>query len=97
MIEGAPMPMPGDWYQLPTGEQFEVVALDENAGTLEIQYFDGSLEEIEEEVWDELAPEAIAPPEDWSGSLDVPPEDPALEVEVASSETWASFIDRMDR
>ncbi len=96
MNEGAPRALPGDWFQLTTGEQFEVVAVDEDGGTLEIQYFDGAVEEIEEDIWDELVPQPIAPPEDWSGSLDMPPEDIPADPE-AGNEDWVNFIDRMDR
>jgi hypothetical protein len=54
---------------------FEVVALDDDDGTIEIQYFDGTVEELEiedwEAQWEEGALETAEPPEDWSGSVDV--------------------------
>ena len=71
----SPQPGIGDWYRLTGGELFEVVALDEDAGTIELQYFDGTIEEMDVEDWDarwedgEL--EAAEAPEDWSGSVDV--------------------------
>ncbi|MFO1422853.1 MAG: DUF6763 family protein [Candidatus Competibacteraceae bacterium] len=38
-------PIIGNWYRnQETGNDFEVVALDEDAQTIEIQYFDGELE-----------------------------------------------------
>ena len=39
-------PIIGDWYKNEAGEIFEVVAFDETAGLIEIQYFDGMVEEI---------------------------------------------------
>ncbi len=70
-----PQPGIGDWYRLTGGELFEVVALDEDDGTIEIQYFDGTIEEMDVEdwndQWDEGALESAEAPEDWSGSVDV--------------------------
>ena len=40
-------PTIGAWYQLDGGELFEVVAYDADDGTIEIQYFDGTVEEME--------------------------------------------------
>jgi hypothetical protein len=71
----SPQPGIGDWYRLTGGELFEVVALDEDDGTIEIQYFDGTIEEMDvedwNEQWDEGALESAQAPEDWSGSVDV--------------------------
>lgn len=68
-------PIVGDWYQQQNGELFEVVATDEDDGTVEIQYFDGTVEEIDLEAWEEQKYEEAQPPEDWSGSVDVDPAD----------------------
>src|SRR5262245_17627962 len=71
----APQPGIGDWYrQKEGGTLFEVVAYDDDDGTIEIQYFDGTVEEMDIEDWDaqweDGALESAEPPEDWSGSLD---------------------------
>ncbi|MDG4550314.1 MAG: hypothetical protein P9F19_13095 [Candidatus Contendobacter sp.] len=64
-------PIIGNWYRnQETGNDFEVVALDEDAQTIEIQYFDGELEELELDTWYELPIDAIEAPEDWSGPFD---------------------------
>ena len=47
-----PQPSVGDWYRLHGGESFEIVALDVDDGTIDIQYFDGTLEEMELEDWE---------------------------------------------
>ena len=69
-----PQPGIGDWYRLNGGASFEVVALDEDDGTIEIQYFDGTVEEMDvedwEAQWDDGVLEAAEAPEDWSGSVD---------------------------
>jgi hypothetical protein len=71
----APFPSIGEWYRRTGGESFEVVAFDEDDGTIEIQYFDGTVEEMDtddwESQWADRAIEAAEPPEDWSGSVDV--------------------------
>jgi hypothetical protein len=71
----APHPGIGDWYRLNGGQQFEVVAVDDDDGTIEIQYFDGTVEEMDvedwEAQWDDGGLEAAQAPEDWSGSVDV--------------------------
>ena len=71
----SPQPGIGDWYRLNGGALFEVVALDDDDGTIEIQYFDGTVEEMDiedwEAQWDDGALESAEAPEDWSGSVDV--------------------------
>src|ERR1700751_124100 len=70
-----PQPAIGDWYRLNGGALFEVVALDDDDGTIEIQYFDGTGEEMDiedwEAQWEDAARESAESPEDWSGSVDV--------------------------
>ncbi len=49
----APQPGIGDWYrQKEGGALFEVVAFDDDDGTIEIQYFDGTVEEMDVDDWD---------------------------------------------
>ena len=68
-------PVVGDWYLAPSGETFEVIAYDPEEESVEIQYFDGSLEELDLDSWLELEAEPAEPPEDFSGSLDLARED----------------------
>ena len=64
-------PLVGQWYQhLDKGQRFKVTALDESGGFIEIQYFDGDIEEISEETWYTSDIEPISIPEDWTGPLD---------------------------
>ena len=64
------IPAVGNWYQNPDQSKFEVIALDEDEGIIEIQYFDGELDEMEFDVWPQLGLEGISPPEDWTGAYD---------------------------
>jgi hypothetical protein len=72
-------PTIGNWYRLQGSESFEVVAFDEDDGTIELQYFDGTVEEMDIEDWHAAKEggslEEIEPPEDWTGSVDVDPEE----------------------
>ena len=68
-------PIIGRWFKKPDGTVFEVVAIDEDAATVEIQLFDATLDEIDMEIWPTLMVIEVAAPEDWSGSVDMDPED----------------------
>ena len=74
-----PQPAIGEWYHLHGEQLFEVVAIDEAAGTIEVQYFDGTVEEFElgdwNEQWKSGAIKSAEAPEDFSGSVDVESED----------------------
>lgn len=64
-------PIVGNWYaHLDKGQLFEVVALDEEEATVEVQYFDGAVEEMDLEQWYELEVEPSDPPEDYTGPMD---------------------------
>jgi len=90
-------PRVGDWYKNPTGDLFEVVAHDEPNGTVEIQYFDGAVEELDMDSWLELDIEVAEPPEDWSGSLDIEREDYGVDLEEAKHDEWHDFREDVDR
>lgn len=64
-------PVVGHWYaHRDKGELFQVVALDEEAGTIEIQEFDGGIDEIDIDEWRAMPVDMAAAPEDWSGPVD---------------------------
>lgn len=65
----------GHWYQdgMRTA-MFEVVAVDKDGG-VEIQHFDGEIEELDLDSWYELELVEIPPPEDWSGPFEMVKED----------------------
>ncbi|MEO1201335.1 MAG: DUF6763 family protein [Pseudomonadota bacterium] len=65
----------GHWFRRPGGALFEVVAIDDEASTIEIQLFDGTIDEVDAESWPDLRPVEVSAPEDWSGSVDMDPED----------------------
>ena len=68
-------PAIGQWFREPGGVLFEVVATDEDDGTVEIQQFDGTIDEYEIERWTDLGVTEVAAPEDWLGAVDMDPDD----------------------
>ncbi|HZX22974.1 MAG TPA: DUF6763 family protein [Woeseiaceae bacterium] len=89
-------PAIGHWYRRPNGRLFEIVAIDDADGTLEIQYFDGTLGEIDLETWPDLILEPVDPPEDTSGSLDMDFDDDESEGDANGRRDWLESLDYVD-
>lgn len=101
-------PVVGHWYShLDKGDLFQVVALDEMSGSIEIQEFDGALDEVDLDEWRQMPIEAAEQPEDWSGPVDdVEPdelgytdmqgEDLAGDGEEASVMTWQDILEEAE-
>ena len=82
-----PAPVVGKWYARAGGDSFEVVAIDRDDATIELQYFDGTIEELDFDEWREEEIVAASAPEDWTGSVDVDPEDTENEFD-AGARQW---------
>lgn len=93
----SPSPVVGEWYRRFNGALFEVVAVDRDDGTVEVQHFDGTVEEFDLEAWEEQEFEEAQPPEDWTGSVDVEPEDYESEREIAANGAWMDPLMSLDR
>ena len=64
-------PIEGNWYcRLDKEEDFMVVDVNEEVGTVDIQYLDGDIEELDIGEWNEMDLEEIEIPEDWTGPFD---------------------------
>ncbi|HBH36185.1 MAG TPA: hypothetical protein DDW45_07440 [Gammaproteobacteria bacterium] len=64
-------PIVNQWYHYPQkAEKFQVTAIDDQAATVEIQYFDGNLDEFDLTAWYAMEVERIEEPEDWTGPMD---------------------------
>jgi len=89
----AMQPIVGQWYRGVTNELFEVVAVDDADQTIEIQYFDGTVTEMDFEAWHEhlldRMLDAADAPEDWSGAVDVEGEDLNLQFEDTVRSPWS--------
>lgn len=86
MSSNAEEPLEGNWYELPSGEIFTVVTVDEEEGMVEIQYNDDRVEELELETWEDLGADSIDPPDQWSGDYGAFDDDEELEIEPSEIE-----------
>jgi hypothetical protein len=94
----------GEWYRIREGEQFEVVAIDEDDGTIEVQYFDGTVEELDIADWARQHAngdiEDAEAPDDWSGSIDGGGDDDdeefALDSHIDNRHLAAGGLDGLD-
>ncbi len=69
-------PIQGNWYRdLDKDEEFFVIDVYEDDGIVEIQHYNGDVEEIELDSWYDLNIEPVEPPEDWVGSYEDVEED----------------------
>ena len=85
----------GQWYlRWDKGEIFQVTGYDREASTIEIQTFDGDLDEIDEESWRMLPLGLAEPPEDWTGPMDdVERDDLGYSETEMSGADWAEPLD----
>lgn len=89
-------PRIGDWYQSINGDRFEIVALDEEDGALDIQHYDGAIEEVDLDTWREMDIDAIEAPEDWAGSLDIEREDYGVDLELTAPNDHINPLDDLE-
>lgn len=69
----------GHWYRPFSGDNlFEVVAIDYDDQVIEVQHFDGEVEEIDFNGWKTIIPIETSPPEDWTGPFEINRQDPAF-------------------
>jgi hypothetical protein len=81
----------GQWYlRGDKGEVFLVTGRDEKSGTIEIQFIDGDLDEIDANYWSALPLEFAEPPEDWTGPIDAELDD-STDAESATTATEESL------
>jgi hypothetical protein len=65
------LPEVGQWYaHRDKGQMFQVVAFDEDEGLIELQDFDGDVDEVDLDTWWEMPLEPAEPPEDFTGPVD---------------------------
>lgn len=89
------VPEIGRWYaRADKGAMFQVVGRDEATGAIEIQAFDGDLDEIDTDTWCTLLLEGIDPPEDCNAPMDVDePEDLGYTETAMSLEDWNQALE----
>lgn len=85
------------WYEDGKGQRFRIVAIDDHDNSIEIQYFDGDVAEVEAGTWYSLDLRLIADPGDGSGPFD----DMDLDIQrnafqAALIEEWINSPDDVD-
>ena len=81
------------WYQdIVSGSLFEVVAYDEDGGTVEYQLLDGELGEYDIATWRLLYLSAAEAPEDWRGPYELSSEDRAYSDQTLVPENWSGAL-----
>jgi len=64
-------PEPEQWYLDPrTGDMFQVVSVNDDDDSIDIQYADGAVEEKSLDEWATMVLESCDQPEDWVGPYD---------------------------
>lgn len=87
----------GAWYQESGGQSFEVVAVDTDTSTIEIQYYEGEVEELEFDTWRDMLLLAVAAPEDWTGAYDeLEVDDLGYSDTAIQPENWGGPLETLD-
>jgi len=88
-------PIIGTWYcHLDKGQRFFVVAVDEHARIVDVQHFDGELEEFDLTAWYQRDIEICEAPENWSGPLDIDNvDDLGTEITDTRASDWNEPLD----
>jgi hypothetical protein len=82
-------PAAGQWYEnIEENESFRVLKVDEDAETVEIEYLDGDIEELDLDAWAELDLDKIDEPEGWAGSENDEDDEDDEDEEDELDETW---------
>jgi hypothetical protein len=96
-IMASQAPIIGTWYQDATEDQiFEVVAVDEDAGFVEIQYVDGEVSELDFETWQQMLLLSAKPPEDWRASYELSNEDRSATDDIYIPDQWSDPFSDLD-
>ena len=88
-------PVTGEWYRhLDKGPSFRVIGVEKDEDLIEIQHFDGDLEEVELAEWFAMDLERAAQPEDWSGPIDDVEADDLDDTDTAMADkNWRASVD----
>ncbi len=84
-------PTVDQWYYWPHGKgsRFYVVAVDDEARTVEVQHFNGDVEEYSFAEWRKLDVEPGEEPESWTGALDIGEKDDlGTEITDTQGKDW---------
>lgn len=86
----------GSWFSTIDGDNLKVVAYDPEEGGIEVQFYDGTIEEYDLDDWEELQARPIAPPEDWAGSYDVASDDYGVDLDRPAGDSHINPLDHLE-
>ena len=90
------IPEVGTWYQtLRNSEMFEIVAIDEQGKTIDVQYLDGRIDEFDYQTWQATPLERCAEPADWQEVLETEPDLNPFDETREPVDPWI-MIDSLD-
>lgn len=87
-------PIVDNWYSnLDKGQRFTVVAVDD---VIDIQHFDGDLEELSFDEWRAMNIEVSVQPENWYGALEVGEmDDLGTEITDTDAADWTEPLEEL--
>jgi len=84
------LPEVSSWYQeMNSGALFEVVAVDVDSGTIEIQHVDGEVGEYDNNTWVQLNLSPAEAPEDWRSPYELSEGDKEISDDTMVPENWS--------
>ncbi|MEJ2611056.1 MAG: hypothetical protein P8179_13470 [Candidatus Thiodiazotropha sp.] len=86
----------GNWFKNVSGDKFEVVAHDIAEGVIEVQFYDGTVEEYDLDDWEELEATPTAPPKDWAGSYDLSRDDYGVDLDQPAGNIISNPLDHLE-
>jgi hypothetical protein len=88
-------PVVGQWYKhLDKGQMFVVTGVDDVEGIVDIQHYDGDLEEIDAKAWFDMDLELAEAPEDWTGPVDdVETDDLGYSETAMTQKDWRASLE----
>jgi len=92
-------PIVGNWYRhLDKGQMFTVVAVDDVGDVVDLQHFDGDVEEVSMSAWRGMELELAEAPEDWTGPQDdVERDDLGYSETAMSGDAWRKPLEEIPR
>jgi hypothetical protein len=90
-------PLVDQWYRhLDKGEMLRVVAVDPAARLIEIQDFDGDIEELDFDAWRDMDIDLAEAPEDWTGPYDdIETDDLGYTETAMTAQDWRTPLDAL--
>jgi hypothetical protein len=85
------------WYEdVSSGSLFEVVAIDEASGTIEVQMVDGEVGEYDTSSWKELFLAPAEAPEDWRTPYELNQEDKIYSDQTLVPENFSGALSSIE-